>query len=253
MFLKTQDADFFVTSFGSGPRTIVAHGGWVGSGELWLPPFERLSQHWRTVAYDHRGTGATLSRAPKITFDLLVDDLFCVLDSLDIQRCVLAGESSGALVVLAAALRQPQRFEGLVLVAGRASSSNSAGAARFIDGCKTDFAATMRAFVRACVIEDNAEAELRWGEQIVMRSNGPAAVELMECMWTAQVQDRLAAISQPTLLIHGRRDLITPVSESEDMARRIPDSKLVVIEDAGHVPVVTRPDQVAEAINSFFC
>ena len=32
MFLKSQDADFFVTSFGSGPRTIVAHGGWVGSG-----------------------------------------------------------------------------------------------------------------------------------------------------------------------------------------------------------------------------
>ena len=36
------------------------------------------------------------------------------------------------------------------------------------------------------------------------------------------------------------------------MARRIPNAKLVVIEDAGHVPVITRPDQVAEAINSFF-
>ena len=252
MFLKTQDADFFVTSFGSGPRTIVAHGGWVGSGELWLPPFEHLSQHWRTVTYDHRGTGATLSRAPKISFDLLVDDLFQVLDSLDIQLCVLAGESSGALVVLEAALRQPQRFEGLVLVDGRASASNSAGAARFIEGCMTDFAATMRAFVRACVTEDDAEAELRWGEQIVMRSNGLDAVALMECMWTAQVQDRLAQISQPTLLIHGRRDVITPVAESEDMARRIPNAKLVVIEDAGHVPVITRPRQVAEAINGFF-
>ena len=49
MFLKTKDADFFVTSFGKGHRTFAAHGGWVGSGELWFPPFERLSRNWRTV------------------------------------------------------------------------------------------------------------------------------------------------------------------------------------------------------------
>ncbi len=252
MFLKTKDADFFVASFGKGPRTFVAHGGWVGSGELWFPPFERLSRSWRTITYDHRGTGATISRAPKITFDLLVDDLFFVLDSLGIEKCVLAGESSGALVVLEAALRQPDRFEALVLVAGRASSSNTAGAARFIQGCRTDFAATMDAFIRACVTEENAEAEAKWGKQIVMRSSGPSAVELMESMWTAQVQERLVEISQPTLLIHGRNDVITPLSASEEMSRVIPNAKLVVIEDAGHVPVITRPDQVVDAIEDFF-
>ena len=252
MFLKTDDADFFVTSFGAGPRTFVAHGGWVGSGELWLPPFETLSRRWRTVTYDHRGTGATINRAPKITFDLLVDDLFRVLDALEIEHCVLAGESSGALVVLEAALRQPDRFSGLVLVDGRASSSNTAGAARFIEGCRNDFPATMDAFVRACVTEQDAEAELRWGKQITLRSNGPEAIQLMEAMWTAKVEERLGEIRQPTLLLHGRNDLITPVAMSEEMARRIPDATLQVFEDAGHVPVITRPAQVAHAIDTFF-
>ncbi|HEX2544908.1 MAG TPA: alpha/beta hydrolase [Ramlibacter sp.] len=252
MFLKTADADFFVTSFGPGPRTFVAHGGWVGSGELWLQPFETLSRRWRTVTYDHRGTGATINRAEKITFDLLVDDLFRVLDALKIDSCVLAGESSGALVVLEAALRQPGRFEGLVLVDGRASASNTAGAARFIEGCRTDFPATMEAFVRACVTERDAQAELRWGKQIVMRSSGPEAIQLMEAMWTARVDERLGEIRQPTLLLHGRNDLITPAAMSEDMARRIPNAKLHVFEDAGHVPVITRPEQVAHAIETFF-
>ncbi len=82
MFLKSDDADLFVTSFGGGPRTIVAHGGWVGSGELWQPPFELLSRSWRTVTYDHRGTGATVNRAATITFELMVNDLFRVLDAL---------------------------------------------------------------------------------------------------------------------------------------------------------------------------
>lgn len=252
MFLRSDDADLFVTSFGAGPRTFVAHGGWVGSGELWLQPFEALSRSWRTVTYDHRGTGATVNRAPRITFELLVTDLFRVLDALEIDRCVLAGESSGALVVLEAALRQPERFSGLVLVDGRPESSNTAGAARFIEGCKTDFEATMDAFVRACVTEQDAQAELRWARQIVLRSDGPAAVQLMESMWTARVAQRLEQIRQPTLLIHGRGDIITPVSASEEMARRIPDARLVIVEDAGHVPVITRPAQVVEAISAFF-
>jgi len=53
-------------------------------------------------------------------------------------------------------------------------------------------------------------------------------------------------------LIHGRNDAITPLSASEEMSRLIPNAKLVVIEDAGHVPVITRPDQVVDAIEDFF-
>jgi len=252
MFLSYPDADIFATSFGGGSRTVVAHGGWVGSGEMWLPPFEYLSRHWRTVTYDHRGTGSTRNRAPTISFDMLVDDLFRVLDTLQIESCVLAGESSGALVVLEAALRQPKRFEGLVLVGGRASSSPSAGAARFIDGCKVDFNATMDAFVDACIIEDDAEAEKHWGRRIVKRSNGAEAAQLMEAMWSARVEERLGEIVQPTLLIHGRHDRITPLAMSESMAARIPVAKLVVLEDAGHVPVITRGEVVAREIHAYF-
>ena len=123
MFLKTSDAELLVTSYGDSPRTIIAHGGWVGSGELWAAPFERLSRSWRTVTYDHRGTGATRHSAPAITFDLLVGDLFRVLDALNIDTCVLAAESMGAMVALEAALRHPERFTGLVIVGGRYSGA----------------------------------------------------------------------------------------------------------------------------------
>ena len=252
MFLKSDDADLFVTSFGSGPRTIVAHGGWVGSGELWQAPFEQLSHRWRTVTYDHRGTGATVNRAPSITFDLLVSDLFRVLDALRIDTCVLAGESSGAFVVLEAALRQPERFSGLVLVDGRYQGGKSAGAARFIEGCKANFEATMEMFVNACVPDDNCDAERRWGKQIVMRSDGPSAVQLMECLEPVQLEQRLTGIHLPTLLIHGSRDIITPITSSQNLAQRLANSKLVTIEGAGHVPTITRPAEVVRAIEEFF-
>lgn len=251
MFLKYDDADFFVSRFGSGARTFVAHGGWVGSGELWQQPFELMSGNMQTLTYDHRGTGATRHRGPLITFDMLVNDLFRVLDACHISKCVLAGESSGVLVVLEAALRQPERFSALVLVDGRAASSNTSGAARFIEGCKNDFPSTMRTFVDACIPETDCQAEKEWALNIVMRSNGADAVSLMEAVWEARVHDRLEQVKQPTLLIHGRQDKITPVSASEEMAARIPDAKLVVIDDAGHVPVITRPRRVVEEIEAF--
>jgi pimeloyl-ACP methyl ester carboxylesterase len=252
MFLKLDDAELFLSSFGNGPRTLVAHGGWVGSGELWYPPFELLSRTWRTITYDHRGTGATVNRAAAITFELLVQDLFKVLDALSIDQCVLAGESSGACIALEAALRSPSRFTGLVVVDGRYYGGKSAGAARFIEGCKTNFPGTMDMFINACVPEENCDAIRRWGKQIVNRSNGSEAVQLMECLEVVDLERRLSEISLPTLIIHGSQDVITPVANSENLAAKIPNSKLVIIEGAGHVPTMTRPVDVAKAIEDFF-
>jgi len=181
-----------------------------------------------------------------------VNDLFRVLDALKVTSCVLAGESSGAFVVLEAALRQPERFNGLVLVDGRYQGGKSPGASRFIEGCKTNFAATMEAFVNACTPEEDCAAERRWGKQIVMRSDSPSAVQLMECLEPVQLEHRINQIQLPTLLIHGSRDVITPVASSQNLAQMLPESKLVIIEGAGHVPTVARPSEVARAIEEYF-
>lgn len=251
MFLKTADADIMIQSFGSGSRTFVAHGGWVGSGELWALPFEQLSRSWRVLTYDHRGTGATITRAARITFDLLVEDLFRVLDHAGIERCILAGESAGAAVVLEAALRKPDRFEGLVLVSGRYTSRRTPQRDQLLQGCRANFPATMKAFVTACVPEPECEAERVWGEQIVMRSNSQSAIELMECMDDIDLENRVGLLSHKCLLLHGTKDVITPLSSSEQLATLMPNARLVVADGAGHVPTITRPQWVADQIKSF--
>lgn len=251
MYLRSENASIMMTAFGDGPRTIVAHGGWVGSGELWFPVFEYLSRRWRTVTYDHRGTGATISTAPKITFDLLVDDLFRVLDALHIDRCVLAGESAGAAIVLEAVLRHPSRFDGLVIVDGRYVGERTTQLERMLQGCRSDFDATMDAFVNACVPEADCAAERAWGKLIVKRSNGQAAIELVECLDGIDIASRLPTLSIPTLVIHGSRDVITPVVSSERLVSLLPYATLAIAEGAGHVPTITRPYWVAEKIEQF--
>jgi pimeloyl-ACP methyl ester carboxylesterase len=104
MFVEIEDAKIYTVAFGpAAAPVLLGIGGWIGSWELWAEPFAVLSQHWRTVAYDHRGTGATMAPVESITFERLVYDIFAVMDALKIERCVLAAESAGALTALAAA------------------------------------------------------------------------------------------------------------------------------------------------------
>ena len=124
-------------------------------------------------------------------------------------------------------------------------------ASRLIEGCKANFEATMQMFVNACTPESHCEAERSWGMQIVMRSNAVSAVELMECLEPVQLEDRLSQIELPTLLIHGARDVITPLANSEKLAQLIPNSEMVIIDDTGHVPTITRPTVVAQAMEKF--
>jgi pimeloyl-ACP methyl ester carboxylesterase len=56
----------------------------------------------------------------------------------------------------------------------------------------------------------------------------------------------------PALLLHGDSDAIVPLESSQRAAAQIPQSRLAVIHDAGHVPTITSAEEVAAAINDFF-
>lgn len=254
MFISHNHAQLYAVEFGNGPRTIVAQGGWAGSWELWTEPFTILSKTWRTIAYDHRGTGATLAPAESITFNALADDLFAVLDALKIERCVLAAESAGVAVVLRAALEHPERFDGLVLVDGLYYRPASDDIDEFVVGLQTQFEQTIEQFVQACVppSEPNRAAICEWGKKILMRASPSAAIQLYECMNRIDLRAAVSEIQLPTLILHGAQDVIQNTSASEWLASQMPNAQLQIIPDAGHVPTMTHPQFVAQAINSFF-
>ena len=234
--------------FGTGPRTFVAHGGWVGNWELWQEPFQLMQSRWRCVAYDHRGAGASTFPPESITPDGLVDDLLTVLDFYEVRSCVLAGESLGALTCLLAVLREPARFAGLVLVDG-VPTANEDRQRPLVEGSRTDYPSTVAAFIDACVPEPDSEHVRRWGRQILLRADPEAAARILEVHYEQNVTADLSRVSMPTLVIHGQRDAIVPLAVGEAVAAAISGSELVVLPDAGHVPTLTRPQEVVDAID----
>jgi pimeloyl-ACP methyl ester carboxylesterase len=69
--------------------------------------------------------------------------------------------------------------------------------------------------------------------------------------WETRYAPRLSSVTAPTLLIWGRDDCFLPLSAGEALHRTIPGSRLVVIPDAGHLPMWERPDKVNRLITKF--
>jgi len=249
MFVRRPDASLFTLSFGQGPLTLLALGGWVGSGELWHDLFGHLP-HWRCVSYDHRGTGAS-AHSGAITVDAMVDDLFAVADAMQVGRCVLAAESAGAGIALEALRRQPGRFEGLVTVGAGWTRATPGSQDGFIAALQRDHLGTLRGFVDNCLPEPDTVDLRRWGLRIVSQAPLAHAIELLQCRQTLNVQDHLAEISLPTLVLHGALDRISPPADSRRLAASLPDAELHILDGLGHVPIVTAPQRVAALIDDW--
>lgn len=252
MFLDVNGVRLNVVSFGSGTRTFVAIGGWTGSWELWQQPFELLTAAgWRCVSYDHRGCGESPVEPPQITVDTLVDDTVGVMDALGIETCVLGGESMGGAIAQLAVSRYPHRFTGLVLVDAAGMDANE-GRARFAAAARADYPTLVHSFVDTCVPEPDSEHLRRWGRNVLMRAEPEQAARLIE-VWSDQpIEFDAARIAVPTLIIHGADDKIAPIDNSRRLAEQIADVELIVLGGIGHVPTITRPHVVAEAIDHRF-
>ena len=258
MFLDIDGNRVFTLSFGAGPRTLLAHGGWISNVEDWLATLAPLSERWRTVTYDHRGAGLTRVPAEHISTEALVDDVFRVMDATGIERCVLAGFSRGSVVAMRAVLAHPERFEGLVLM-------NGCGEVRSPQHPPTPrrppstwpgvtHADRLRWFVERCTPEPDTEHIRRWGECILARAT-PEAAERLFMVEAEQALDWPAVLPRlrlPTLMVHGELDAFYALDHMRYTASLIPDCDLVVMEGSGHLPAMTRPLEVAAHIERFF-
>lgn len=257
MFVPVDDGQLHVQSFGPGPQTLLAFGGWAGSWELWAATFGPLSRTWRTIAYDHRGSGATLTSPTSaslasITAEQMTADVFTVMDALQVDRCVLAAESAGATIALLAAMARPERLTGLVLVDGVIHQPASNATSPFVHALRTDFEAAIGNFADRCVPDPDEEAMRNWGRHILRRSGPDAAIRLIECLSGIDLRPRVAEITLPTLIIHSEGDALVSADESRWLAGRMPNATLHILPGSSHVPTMTRPEEVAALIDRAF-
>ena len=252
------------------------HGG-PGFTHHYLEPLESLADRRRVIFYDQLGCGRS-DRPGDLTLwnvDRFVEELARVRSALDLDRLHLFGSSWGGMLAMQYVLDRRPELEGLILCGSPASmirwvsdceellAAQNPETRRVIreheaagfTGCP-EYQAAILGFYRKHVCRlDPSPAGLERsfaeaGYDVYNTMNGPSEFTVTGTLKTWDIMDRLPEIAVRTLLVGGRYDECTP-GHLEEMNRRIPGSRLVIIEDASHLCFAEQPERFNEVINSF--
>ena len=254
MFIDVNGIKINTVSFGSGDETFLGISGFVADWRVWSFVFEDLSKRMRCVAYDHRGSGESTAPLESISKQSYVDDLFGVMDKLSIKKCYLGGESFGGAIALLAALKQPECFKGLILIDTNLPNAKPIDENRkkFINFLRLDHKGAIEAFIESVMPESDIEHLKRMGVQICLRSDVETTVKILEIVAEGEAEYPLHEIKIPTLIVYGDKDGEDIIKNSQFLEEVLPYSELEIIEGAGHVPIITRSQEVISAIRRNF-
>ena len=232
------------------PAPIVLLHGTSSSLHTWEGWVAGLRQQRRVITFDLPGFGLT-GPAPDADYSIEahVRHVVAVLDHLGVQHCVLGGNSLGGAIAWAVAAAHPERVDRLVLVdsAGYPVASKSVPIG-FRLARNPVLAPLMNSILPRSMVESSVrnvfghpervtpELVDRYFAMTIRAGNRQALIQRMaNPRWGADTS-ALKTLRQPTLIIWGGQDRLIPPAAGDRFDADIPDSRLVVFEDLGHVP-----------------
>ncbi|HEX8140464.1 MAG TPA: alpha/beta fold hydrolase [Pyrinomonadaceae bacterium] len=242
---------------GSGPTVVLLHG--LGGSQMnWALNVAPLAERFRVIVPDQLGFGR--SSKPLINYRVAtyVDFLDGFFKELKVERASLVGNSMGGWIATAYALAHPEKVERLVLVDAAGFAPTAEFDARALGFLNPSTREGMRqlaslVFFNKQLFTSDAAIDLMLTQRI-SAGDGYTIQSLIESLARREdlLDNRLGAIRQPTLLIWGRDDGLTPLSQfGERFKKEIAGSQLIVFDRCGHVPQVERAADFNAALIKF--
>lgn len=224
-----------------------------------------LSPHVQVITFDNRGVGQTDTPTGPYTASMLAADTAGLLDALGIDKAVVMGHSMGGFIAQAMALEFPRKVEKLIL-----SSTNFGGphhvpitqeAMTVLSDVTSD---PVTRFKNGLVVstapgfaEKQPEVIQSWLE---WRMANPVNVAGYQAQFgiglalfpeTAAFENKLSNVTVPTLILFGAHDKVVPPTNADLLAKKIPNSQVVILPDAGHFFPMEVPKEAARVIIDF--
>src|SRR5262249_19297889 len=234
--------------WGAGPPLVFVHGA-SDTSRSFLPTVARLAPHFSCVAYDLPNGYDDGARLGRYTHDLLVEDLWALLDHLKLERTYALGSSFGCTVVLRALAARPGRLPRAVLQGGlayrplRPAERLPARRGRFLPG------PVARIRLREKILRETSRFGFEEREPSVWRAfvdwTGQARIKAFahQALWLNGLDLRplLPSIRQPVLLVCGERDRVVPSGLTDVLGRGLPNAGPVVIPGCAPLPSFPHP------------
>lgn len=254
----------------AGEAIVLLHG-YLGSHRSWRHQLAAFDARYRVLALDWFGWGDSgRSLTLNYDYDSEVDRLRRVLDALGVVRGNLFAHDYGGFLALGLCQREPQRVVRLAILNSRAHRTFNRTWATIFSAislaCRTPIARDVLARMPLTAIHRRGVArELRRGifddacfeHYAGWMSGDPVGGKFWARYFShyrvaprPELTRGLRAIGCPTAVIWGRNNPYLPVAIGADLAARIPNAALTVIEHTGHYVMEERPTEVQQALNA---
>lgn len=241
-------------------QTVLLSSGLGGAAHYWTHQIPALGEHFRVIAYDHRGTGRSGGTLPEgYAIEDMAADVAALLDRLAVAKANFIGHALGGLIGLQLAVDRPTLIDRMIVV-------NAWG--------KTH-PHTLRCFAirKNLLLDSGADAYVRAQPLFLY----PAAWLADRQDWLAEqdtagmahfppietVLRRIAAIeafdltaqiptiTAPTLVIATRDDMLVPCTCSIALAGQLPNARLALLDQGGHACNITDPSRFGALVTGF--
>ena len=222
-----------------------------------------IAAHHRVIAFDNRGIGATGSKVPS-DIEAMAADAIDVIRALGHEKVDLFGFSLGGVVAQLIALKAPDLVRRMVVAGSGPRGGGGIWKMPFIVGGAYAKAFAARKDPRHFLFfPRNAEgkkASAAYFERLAERTEDrdklisrQAALAQLRAITSGGLHapDDLSAIKVPVLVANGDHDLMVASEHSADMARRLPDSKLVIYSNSGHGGVFQHHEKFVPEVLAF--
>jgi len=238
---------------GTGPALVLLHST-VCDRRMWDPQWPVLAEAgYRVVRCDFRGFGAT--PAPSAPYDD-ADDVLSLADELGLGPVALVGASGGGKVALEIAARRPQQVTALALVSAMMPGHEPTDALRAVwqrEGELIDAGDIAGAVELTVATWLGPEADEATRERVRLMQRHAFEVQLAapEEYEPVEADVDLHAITAPSLVVSGAKDLPDFRLIAARLAALLPGARAVELPWAGHLPTLERPRESSEMLTAF--
>jgi len=251
---------------GDSPPPVLFVHGLGGCWQNWLENIPRVAQERRVLAPDLPGFGSSEMPLDRISIPGYGRFLEKFCERLGLEQVVVVGNSMGGFVGAELAIQQPARVERLVLVSaaglsitnvrrrpvqtwGRATAAVGAYGAAHLRPMIVRPRLRHAALGYVVRHPTRLRADLAW--EIMSGAGRPGFLDALNALLDYDFRDRLGDIRAPTFIVWGQDDMLVPVEDASEFERLIPNSRKVIFEDTGHVPMLERPETFNSLLMEF--
>jgi 3-oxoadipate enol-lactonase len=228
----------------------------AGGFELLGPLARLLARDFQVISYQLRGEDDCFALRSRFDLVDLVDDLEEFVDWFGLERPAMMGVSFGGVLALDLAARRPHRLQSLVLqgVGARFEMGLLQQAAGMVLSgypLPSDNPFVNQFFNLLFGSRQKPGALFQFVTRQCWQTDQSVMAHRFELIKNRCVEDKLARVKAPTLVLAGDRDLLVSPRSLAELTDGVRRSRLVTLAGCGHLAFATQPERVAEEVKRF--